>query len=270
MKRLENKVAWVVGGTSGIGEACARRFAEEGATVVLSGRRRERLDVLAGAIAGADAEACDVTEDASIEAAAKAIEQRHGRLDVVLANAGFTVGGPVEELTGDDWRRQLNTNVVGAAMTARYALPALRRTRGRLALTGSVAAFMPAPQFGAYHASKHALRALGATLAVELEGSGVSCTTLHPGFVESEIAQVDNRGRRDPSRQDARPKLLMWSADRAARVMVQAIVERRREVVFTGHGRLAAFVGRHAPWVMQAVLGSAAMRDQAGSFRVEE
>ncbi|MCA9623321.1 MAG: SDR family NAD(P)-dependent oxidoreductase [Myxococcales bacterium] len=270
MKRLEGKIAWVVGGTSGIGEACARRLAEEGATVVISGRRRDRLEALAASIPGADAEPCDVTDEASIAGAVEAIASRHGGLDLALANAGFTVGGAVAELSGDDWRRQLDTNVVGAALTARHALPRLRERRGRLALTGSVAAFMPAPYFAAYHASKHALRALGLTLAAELEGSGVSCTLLHPGFVASEINQVDNLGRRDPAREDVRPQLLMWSAERAAKVMVNAMIARRREVVFTGHGKLAAFVGQHAPRLMQAILGSSAMRGQAASFRVED
>ena len=157
----------------------------------------------------------------------------------------------------------------GAAITAKHALPALRRSRGRLAFTGSVAAFLPAPAFAAYHCSKHALRAIGLTLSVELAGSGVSCTLVHPGFVQSEINQVDNEGHFDPSREEKRPKLLMWPTDRAARVIVDAIAARRREVVFTGHGRVSAWLGQHAPWLLHAVMTSAPMRRQADGFRVE-
>jgi short-subunit dehydrogenase len=132
-------------------------------------------------------------------------------------------------------------------MTARYALPYLRERKGRLALIGSVSSMLVAPGFGAYSASKYAVRAIGQALAAELHGSGVSCTTIHPGYIESEIAQVDNQGRFDASREDKRPKNLMWPADRAARVMVDAIAKRKREFVFTGHGKVGAFAGRHMP-----------------------
>ncbi|MGB5695956.1 MAG: SDR family NAD(P)-dependent oxidoreductase, partial [Polyangiales bacterium] len=153
----------------------------------------------------------------------------------------------IEKLSAADWRRQLDVNVIGVAMTARYAIPHLKKRKGRLALVGSVAAMMSAPGVGAYSASKYAVRAIGQVLAVELHGSGVSCTTIHPGYIESEIAQVDNQGRHDPSREDRRPKNLMWPADRAARVMVDAIAKRKREYTFTGHGKVGAFAGRHAP-----------------------
>src|SRR5690606_1178224 len=236
MRGLDGMVAWVTGATSGIGEACARELARRGARVAISGRRRDRLDALAAEL-GALPVPCDVREDEAVATAVDTVLERFGRLDLALANAGFTVGGRVEELSADDWRRQLDTNVVGAALTARHALPALRESRGRLGLVGSVAAFLPAPSFAPYHASKYALRALGLTLSAELAGSGVSCTTVHPGFVASEIAQVDNHGRHDPSRADQRPAALMWPTDRAARVIVRALLARRREVVFTGHGR---------------------------------
>ncbi len=188
---------------------------------------------------------CDVCDDSQIEAAVADIAERFGRLDVALANAGFSVAGKVESLSGDEWRRQLETNVVGAAMTARYALPKLRESRGRLGLIGSVMAFTCMPKMAAYSASKAALRALGQTLAMELHG--VSCTTIHPGFVESNIARVDNEGRLHPDRKDNRPHKLMWPAERAAKVIVKALYKRRREVVFSGHGKIGAFLGQHLP-----------------------
>jgi NAD(P)-dependent dehydrogenase (short-subunit alcohol dehydrogenase family) len=271
--RFKGSVAWITGASSGIGRACAVELGRRGAVVALSARRRERLDEVARQVERAGGSAlvvpCDVCDETQLEATAAAIASAHGKLDVAIANAGFTVGGRIDELGHDDWRRQLDTNVVAAAITAKHALPALRASRGRLALIGSVAAFLPAPGFGAYHCSKHALRAIGQTLSIELAGSGVSCTTLHPGFVESEINQVDNAGRFDPSRPEQRPRYLMWSAERAARTIVEAIAARRREVVFTGHGKLAAFVGMHAPWLAHAVMASGPLRGQADKVRVE-
>jgi NAD(P)-dependent dehydrogenase (short-subunit alcohol dehydrogenase family) len=252
---FRGQVAWITGASSGIGRALALELARHGADVAISARRVDRLQELAAAIEALQRRClvvpCDVTDEAAVAAAVARIVERLGRLDVAVANAGFAVSGRVEELSAADWRRQLDTNVVGAALTARHALPELRRTAGRLVLVGSVASMMTGPKSGAYAASKYAVRALGQTLAMELHGSGVSCTTLHPGFVDSEIARVDNQGRFDPARTDRRPARLMWPAERAAQVMVRAIWQRRGEYVFTGHGKLAGFLGRHWPGLVQ-------------------
>lgn len=250
-RRFENQVVWITGGGSGIGRALAFAFADEGAAVAVSGRREERLQEVVRELEARGCKAlavrCDVTDEASVADAAQKIVRALGGLDVAVANAGFSVAGRIEKLSAADWRRQLDVNVIGVAMTARYAIPHLRERNGRLVLIGSVASMMPTPGVGAYAASKHAVRAIGQTLAIELHGSGVTCTTIHPGYVESEIAQVDNQGRFDASRKDNRPKNLMWPADRAARAMLDAIAKRKREHVFTGHGKVGAFAGRHMP-----------------------
>jgi len=122
-----------------------------------------------------------------------------------------------------------------------------------MVLVGSVSGFVASPGMAPYHASKYAVRAIGQSLSMELAGSGVSCTSIHPGFVASEIAQVDNTGVFRPEVADRRPAKLMWPPDRAARVMAAAIVARRREFVFTFHGKVAAWLGMHAPWLVHAV-----------------
>ncbi len=251
MKRFEGQVVWITGGGSGIGRALALAFAKEGAAVAVSGRRLERLELVAAEIESNGGKAlavvCDVTDEASIESAVQEVVGTLGRLDVTVANAGFSVAGKIAKLSADDWRRQFDVNVVGLAMTARYSIPHLKEHKGRLVLVGSVASMVVAPGVGAYSASKYAVRAIGQTLAVELHGTGVSCTTIHPGFIESEIAQVDNQGVYDASRKDTRPQKLMWPADRAAESMIDAIAARKREYTFTGHGKVGAFVGRHLP-----------------------
>lgn len=257
-RRYEGLVAWITGAGSGIGKALALRLGEEGARVAVSGRRREVLEEVVGELRarGADARVveCDVTKESDLAAAVAETLAAWGRLDVAVANAGLAVNGRIEKLTAADWRRQLDTNVIGAALTIAHALPALRETKGRAALVGSVSALLSTPGSGAYSASKAAVRAIGETLSMELHGSGVSCTTLHPGFVESDIARVDARGVFDPSREDKRPKQLMWPADKAAKVCADAIWSRKRELVFTAHGKLGAFVGRHLPGVAQLAM----------------
>jgi NAD(P)-dependent dehydrogenase (short-subunit alcohol dehydrogenase family) len=250
-KRFENQVVWITGGGSGIGRALALAFAKEGAAVAVSGRREERLHEVVQELEARGAKGlavrCDVTDEASVAEAVRTVVRTLGGLDVAVANAGFSVAGRIEKLSAADWRRQLDVNVIGTAMTARYAIPHLRERNGRLALVGSVMSMVSMPGQGAHAASKYAVRAIGQALAAELHGSGVSCTTIYPGYTKSEIAQVDNQGRFDASRKDGRPKTLMWSADRAARAMVGAIAQRKREYTFTGHGKVGAFAGRHMP-----------------------
>jgi NAD(P)-dependent dehydrogenase (short-subunit alcohol dehydrogenase family) len=253
--RLAGSAAWITGGGSGLGEAMALELARRGVDVAVSGRREDRLQEVVQKVEALGrrglAVPCDCTEEVQVASVVARVVEAFGRLDIAIANAGFGVAGPVEKLTADDWRRQLDVNVVGAAITARHAIPHLRESHGRLALVGSVSGLVYLPGSAAYSASKAAILALGRTLAMELHPQGVSCTVLQPGFVATEIGQVDNQGRHDGSRRDKRPAALMWEAEPAARKMIDAIERRKVEFTFTGHGRIAAFLGRHAPWIVQ-------------------
>lgn len=236
-RSFQDQVVWITGGGSGMGRAMARCFAGEGAHVAVSGRRADRLEETVR-LCGGDALSvpCDVTDAAAVRAAVAAVVERFGRLNVAIANAGSAVGGRVEELSAEDWRHQLDVNVVGVASTARWAIPHLREVEGRIAIVCSVSGLLCSPGMAAFHASKYAARALGQTLAMELHGSGVTCTLIHPGFVEKEDEPPG-----------VRPKALLWAPERAARRMVEAIRRRDVEYVFTGHGKAGAFVGQHAP-----------------------
>jgi len=258
------QVVWITGGGSGLGKALALNYAASGWAVAVSGRRADRLEevvVEVEALGGAGlAVPLDVTDEAATAAAVAVVLERFGRIDVVVANAGFSVSGRFDRLSAADWRRQLEVNVVGVAITLRAALPAVVETQGRLAAVGSVAGFIAPPGSGAYSASKAAVHILCGSLSAELEGTGVSCTALHPGFVESEIAQVDNDGRFHADRKDPRPQRLMWTGEDAARVMRRAIDRRRKVFVFTGHGKLAVFLARHFPGFTAWLLGRSAVK----------
>lgn len=251
---MKGRVVWITGGGSGIGRALALEYDRRGASVAVMGRRAEPVEATAAELSDGLAIQGDVTSDEDLERAVAAILDRWGKLDIAIANAGFGAAGRVEKLDRETWRRQLEVNVTSAAMTAHYAIPHLKQTQGRLALVGSVMAFLPMPKLAPYNASKAAVLALGRTLSAELKRDGVSCTTIQPGYVESDLARVDNEGHLDPEREDKRPKQLMWKAEDAARVMVDAIERRAVEYTFTGHGKLAVMLGRHLPGLVQLVL----------------
>lgn len=130
----------------------------------------------------------------------------------------------------------------------------MEKTNGTNWFGRQYSAYLPNPYVGAYGASKAAVNSIGKTLQVELKNSGVSCTTLHPGFVVSEIARVDNDGVWHPDRPDPRPSNLMWPTDKAAKVMVRAILKRKRNYVFTGHGRILVWLQRWFPGLVRTII----------------
>lgn len=256
---FNNKVIWITGASSGLGKYMAYEFARQGAKLALSARRKDKLEEVLAEVQAFGGEGlivpCDVMEEESQQNAVEQIIQHFGGIDVAIANAGFGVYGKIEHLTAKEWRRQMDGNVTGLALTAKYALPHLKKSNGTLVLIGSVAAYVPNPNTGAYGASKAAVRSIGQTLQLELKGTGVSCTVIHPGFVDSDITRVDNDGVFHPESKDPRPKNLMWPTDKAAKVMVKAISKRKKSYVFTGHGKFIAFFGQHFPGMASWMIG---------------
>jgi short-subunit dehydrogenase len=252
--KFERASVLITGASSGIGAALARAFAREGADLALVARRRERLEALAPELGRggrrALALAGDVTVDGDLERAVAAARAAFGRLDVVVANAGFGVVGPVAALGLADYRRQFETNVFGVLRTVHATLDDLRASRGRLVIMGSVSGHLATPASSPYAMSKFAVRALAEALGHELAPAGVAVTLVSPGFVESEIRRVDNAGVLREEVPEPIPSWLVVPADRAARTIVRAVWRRRREIVVTGHGKVAVFLQRHAPWLV--------------------
>jgi short-subunit dehydrogenase len=271
-RRFAGNAVFITGASSGIGAALAREFAREGGDVVLAARRQDRLEALAAEITQAGRRAlvvpCDVTRDGDLERAAALTRTAFGKLDVVVANAGFGVVGALETLSLDDYRRQFETNVFGVLRTLKATLADVRRARGRVAIIGSVSGHLATPGSSPYAMSKFAVRALAEALGHELASSGVSVTLASPGFVASEIRRVDNEGVLRDETPEPIPGFLIMSTARAARQIVRAIARRRREVVVTGHGKAVVFLHRHAPWLTSAVIrtfGVRSRRDPGGT-----
>jgi short-subunit dehydrogenase len=249
---------FLTGASSGIGEALAKVFADEGAKLVLLARRDDRLQLLAKALETGGKETlvqkCDVTRDGDLEKAAEAARQRFGRIDVVVANAGFGIIGKLEKLSLEDYRRQFETNVFGVLRTVQATLPDLKKSRGRLVLMGSISGHIGTPQSSPYTMSKFAVHSLAESLYAELAPDGIAVTLISPGFVVSEIHEVDNFGIHHTGRGSAIPAWLKMPTDRAARQIVKAIYKKKREQVITFHGKILVQLKRHFPGLMDWVL----------------
>jgi 2-keto-3-deoxy-L-fuconate dehydrogenase len=180
---FDGLVALVTGGSSGIGLATATLLASRGATV-------ELLDLVAP-VGGVAHDAmgyveCDVAEDVSVRAAVQAVIDRHGRLDVVVANAGIGAQGTVADNSDDEWHRVLDVNVVGVARTIRAALPALRRSPAAAVVsTCSIASWAGLPRRALYSATKGALYALTLAMAADHVGDGIRVNAVAPGTADT-------------------------------------------------------------------------------------
>lgn len=248
---FQDQIVWITGAGSGLGKAMALEFARQGAHLALSGRREDRLQEVAAEVQSLHRKAlvlpCDVTDENTLQKTVQSIITEFSKLDIAVANAGFAVNGTVDILQKSEWEKQFSVNVIGLASTIKAALPHLKKQQGRMVLIGSGAAWLHVPRSTAYCASKAAVHAIGQSLSAQLYGTGTSCTCIHPGFVESEIAQVDNDGVFDSAKKDRRPKNLMWTSEKAAIVMLKAIRKRKRSYVFTNHAIIGVWLARFFP-----------------------
>ena len=269
---FRDKIVLITGASSGIGEELASQLAHSGAVLTLTARRTELLENLGRRIREAGGVdpliiECDVTRDEDPPRAVAESVRLRGRLDIVIANAGFGVVGDFARLSLQDYRRQFETNVFGVLRTLHAALPEVARTRGQLVILGSVAGWTASPGASPYAMSKFAVRALANSITPELALMGVRVTLVSPGFVESNIRRVDNQGRLHAETAEPMPRWLVVSRERAVAHMLRAIARGQREVIVTGHGRLFVALERFAPWVLRAA--ARRMAATRGGYRTE-
>lgn len=193
--RLQGKVAIVTGGASGIGAACCRRFAEEGATVVLTDIQDEAGLRIAAEINGWFVHQ-DVTEESGWESLMEQVGEHYGRLDVLVNNAGITARSSIEELTLETWDRAFAVNVTSAMLGCKHAIRLMKANpggpSGSIINLASIAAYLGMPDAAAYSASKGAVRLLTKSVAVHCaqQYRKIRCNSIHPGAVDTPIHQA--------------------------------------------------------------------------------
>src|SRR5215475_8258117 len=189
---FRNKADLITGASSNIGEEIAWQLAQAGTMVTLAARRKALLEKLADRIVASGKRRpviieCDVTRDGDLERGVAETVREFRKLDIVFANAGFGVAGPLRQLSIVDYRRQFETNVFGVLRTIYAALPEIEKAKGNIVIIGSVAGWTATPGASPYTMSKFALRGLANSITPELQGCGVKVTLISPGFVDSNI-----------------------------------------------------------------------------------
>lgn len=200
MFSLSGKVALVTGASRGLGWAMAQWLAKAGATVVINGRDettlKPRIEELTMAGLKGEVAAFDVSQGQSCASAIQGIVQRHGKLDILVANAGIQFRKPITEFETEDFKRVVDTNLTAVWMLAREAARVMiPRKAGRIIMTGSLSAFLARPTISAYVASKGAVHALTRELAVELAPHNITVNCIAPGYFATEMntALIENK-----------------------------------------------------------------------------
>jgi NAD(P)-dependent dehydrogenase (short-subunit alcohol dehydrogenase family) len=187
MNRLNGKVAVITGGSSGMGLATAKRFVQEGAHVVITGRRRTELDAavteIGSHVTGVQGDIANLDDLDRLFAAVRA---RHGGMDILFANAGAGEFLSLTEVTPAHFDQTFNVNVRGTLFTVQKALP-LMRDGGSIILNGSIATVKGIAAFGVYSATKAAIRSFARTWTVELKDRKIRTNVISPGTIDTPI-----------------------------------------------------------------------------------
>ncbi len=230
MGQVQNKIALVTGGASGIGAACAQTLAREGAKVVVSDIDDSGGDALVATITSAGHEAIflshDVTDERRWQEVIAETERHFGRLDILVSNTGIGLLAPsIVDMSLADWRRQTAVNLDGVFLSVKYCLPLMRRSGGgSIIMTSSVAGLRGSATLAGYCATKGGVRLFAKSIAMECaaKGDGIRVNSVHPGIIDTDLEQNSARpGERwkectDRHRGDGASRCTAWPRGSAA------------------------------------------------------
>ena len=200
---MKNKIALITGATAGIGKACAIKFAQNNYSVIITGRRKEKLENLAREITqeyGALALTLnfDIRNHSEVVKAINKIPESWHGIDVLVNNAGLASGlGSIDEGNIDDWERMIDTNIKGLLYMSRYIIPFMvKNNNGHVINIGSIAGREAYPGGNVYNATKFAVEGLTKAMRIDLFEKGIKVSEVAPGLVESEFSMVRFKGNK--------------------------------------------------------------------------
>jgi 3-hydroxy acid dehydrogenase/malonic semialdehyde reductase len=253
MGKLNNQLVFITGASAGIGAACARAFAQEGARLLLAARRVDRLEQLSPQLLELGAAevhtfALDVQDRTAVEAMLDHLPEPWRPIDVLINNAGLSRGlDKLYEGKIQDWEEMIDTNVKGVLYVTRAVVPGMvARSKGHIVNLGSTASDIPYPGGAVYCASKAALKLINDGLRVDLLGTKVRITSVDPGMVQTDFAEVRFRGDAEraakvykdvtPLQPEDIADAILWSVTRPAHVninhMMMTTIDQANSLLF--------------------------------------
>jgi short-subunit dehydrogenase len=258
MKDLKNKVVIITGSSRGIGLALAKALAKEGALIVLNGRNKERLNAAKAEVdqygSKTIAVSCDIGKKEGSELLVNQTVETFGRIDVLMNNAGLAMEGKIEDTDLRVFEQVIHTNLLGVLYPTQAALPYIKKTKGSIIFTGSIAGFMGLPEYSAYSASKMALTAITQSLRIELANTGVHIGIVYVGFAENDAEKTFLNSKGETEKMPIREGFKRMPLETVAQHFIGVIKNRKRQKILSGIGLGTSFMHRFFPALFEKLM----------------
>jgi short-subunit dehydrogenase len=255
---MKDKIVIITGASSGIGKALAFAFGQEGAKLVITGRKLDALNEVAQELNSAGIETLAVQADVSQEADnIKMVEEtikRFGKIDILINNAGISMRGMLADTDPAVIRQVMEINFYGTVYATKYALPYIKARQGSIVGISSIAGYRGLPVRSGYSASKFAMNGFLEAIRTELLHTGVHVLTACPGFTTSNIRSNSIGKDGNVLGESMRDEQNMMSAKECAEHILKAVKNRKRDLVLTGQGKLTVFLNKLIPSFMDKMV----------------
>lgn len=269
--KLKDKVVIITGATSGIGRACAFVFGGAGAKVVITGRSQPKIDNTLVQLQNAGIDCMGLLADATSEEDNKNVAMQtighFGKIDILINNAGISMRALFSELDLKVFRQVMDTNFWGAVYLTKACLPEITARKGSIVAVSSVNGFRGTPARTAYTASKFAMNGFFESLRTEVMKLGVHVLVACPGFTESNIRNIALTADGSPQKESPREETKMMSSEEVAQAILQATLKRKRDIVLTTQGKLAHFLNKWMPGMMDGIVYNHMAKEKDSPFK---
>ncbi len=268
--KLQDKVVIITGATSGIGEACAHIFGREGAKIVITGRNKEKLELSSKRLEEAGIEVLPILADAGSEEDNQRMAEdtisRFGRIDILINNAGISMRALFEDLDMEVFRKVMDTNFYGTVYATKYCLPSILAAKGSIVGISSINGYRGTPARTAYTASKYAMNGFFESLRTEVMKKGVHVLVVAPGFTSSNIRNTALTADGSSQGESPRDESKMMTSEEVAAHILKAISKRKRDLVLTGQGKLAVFLNKWMPGILDGIVYNQMAKEKDSPF----
>jgi short-subunit dehydrogenase len=266
-----NKVVVITGATSGIGEACAAVFGAAGAKLVITGRNAQKLEATAAKLQAMNLTVLPILADAGSEADNKHMAEqalaRFGRIDILINNAGISMRALFQDLDLEVFRNVMDTNFWGTVYATKYCLPAILESKGSIIGISSINGYRGTPARTAYTASKYAMNGFFESLRTEVMKKGVHVLVVAPGFTASNIRNTALTADGSSQGESPRDESKMMTSEEVATHILRATNSRKRDLVLTAQGKLAVFLNKWIPGILDGIVYNQMAKEKDSPFQ---
>jgi short-subunit dehydrogenase len=266
---LKDKVVIITGGSSGIGKACAKKFAESGAKVIITGRDQNKLDQASHDLK--ISELLTIQADSSLEMDNQRIVEKtmecFGRIDILINNAGISMRALFQDLQLDVFRKVMDINFYGSVYATKYCLPHILKSHGAIVAISSVNGFRGTPARTAYTASKYAMNGFMESLRTEVMHQGVHVMVVCPGFTASNIRHTALKADGSIQGESPRDEEKLMAPEEVALEIIKGLKKKKRDVILTGQGKLVNFLNKWIPGTMDQLVYKHMAKEKDSPFK---